>query len=101
MTFLGKEQDQKKTFPGTRCRCSMKEANRTDQDPDRRPSDDGAVTNGTSEDLPFPDKDAISPALQRTLRRKLESGEADEESVDKELFFRLLGKAAEESDPSS
>ena len=71
----------------------MEDANRTDQDPDWRPAGDGAA-----DELPFPDKD-ISPALQRTLKRKFDSGE--EESVDRDEFFRLLGKAASADDPSS
>lgn len=70
----------------------MEDPNRTD-DPDRRHAGDGAA-----EDLPFPDKD-ISPTLQRTLKRKFESEE--EESVDRETFFRLLGKVASAGDPSS
>ena len=71
----------------------MEDPDRTNEDPDRRHAGDGAA-----DDLPFPDKD-ISPALQRTLKRKFESGE--EESVDRETFFRLLGKAASTGGPSS
>lgn len=54
------------------------------------------------DELPFPDKD-ISPGLQHTLKRKFESGE--EESVDRDAFFGMLGQAVtppdEEVDPSS
>lgn len=35
-----------------------------------------ASGDGTADDLPFPDKD-ISPALQRTLKKKLDRGEND------------------------
>lgn len=56
--------------------------------------------------LPFPDKD-ISPALQRTLKRKFEQeAETGEiESVDRDTFFGMLGEVSkppdEEDDPSS
>ena len=53
---------------------------------------------GSTEELPFPDKD-ISPALQRVLKRKFDAGEL--EGVDREAFLKLLGKSVEETDPSS
>lgn len=41
------------------------------------------------ENLPFPDTD-LSPAAQQYVKEQLESGE--DEGVDRDEFFRLLGK---------
>lgn len=53
---------------------------------------------GAAEELPYPETD-FSPALQRTLQRKLENGEMDE--VDRKEFFKLLGQMAEPQDEPS
>ena len=45
------------------------------------------------------DDSDFSPALKQTLRQKFESGE--EESVDRDAFFKALGKAARSQDESS
>ena len=55
-------------------------------------------TASPSEEIPYPESD-LSPAAQRTIKRKIESGE--DEGVEKDDFLRLLGKATEsrECDP--
>ena len=50
---------------------------------------DDIVANNTS---PYPDTD-FSPALQRTIKRKIESGE--DTGMEREEFFRLLGRISE------
>ena len=40
-------------------------------------------------DLPYPDTE-VSPHLQRTIQRKIESGE--DTGVDRDEFFKLLGR---------
>ncbi len=47
--------------------------------------------------LPYPDSD-FSPQLQLTIKRKIESGE--DTGMDREEFFRLLGRVAEPQEPS-
>ena len=52
-----------------------------------------------TQDLPFPDTE-FSAGAQRAMKRKIESGE--DEGVDREEFFRLIGRVGEpqESDQS-
>ena len=49
------------------------------------------IDNGC-EDLPYPDSD-LSPALQRTIKRKIDAGEIDE--VDAETFFGVMRQLSE------
>lgn len=60
----------------------------------------GMVPQG--EALPFPDKD-ISPTLQRLLKRKFDEADAggELETVDKDEFFKLLGRTAEGEEADS
>ena len=54
--------------------------------------------NGQTEDggkLPYPDSD-WSPALQRTIKRKLDKGEIDE--VDADVFYGRMGQISQEKD---
>ncbi len=56
----------------------------------------GAKKTPPNDDRPFPET-GYSPALQRTLKRKFDEADAGGEldSVDREEFFRMLGKTAE------
>lgn len=45
--------------------------------------------------LPYPDSGWL-PGLQRTIKRKLESGEIDE--VDGEVFHGMMGQITQEKD---
>jgi len=45
--------------------------------------------------LPYPDSD-WSPALQRTIKRKLENDEIDE--VDANVFYGMVGQISQEKD---
>lgn len=51
--------------------------------------------NGASEQLPYPDSD-WSPALQRTIKNKLDKGEIDE--VDSGVFYGMMGQISQEKD---
>ena len=60
---------------------------------------DGKIRVGdyaTDHTLPYPDTD-FSPAVQRAIQRKIESGE--DEGIDRDEFFRLLGKVAQPQEP--
>ncbi len=58
----------------------------------------GTTGGGTAQDPPFPET-GYSPALQRTLKEKFDRGENP--SVDKETFFKALGRAAHPKEESS
>ncbi len=66
----------------------MEDPDRTD--PDRRPTAQSG--DGTADDLPFPETD-FSPTLQRTIKERFDRGDLG--GVEKEKFFRLLGKTAQ------
>ncbi len=50
---------------------------------------------GQGDALPYPDSD-WSPALQRTIKRKLDKGEIDE--VDANVFYGMMGQISQEKD---
>ena len=52
-------------------------------------------THNEQDSLPYPDSD-WPPALQRTIKRKLDSGEIDE--VDADVFYGMMGQIAEEKE---
>lgn len=67
---------------------------KSENDPDRRSTAQSG--DGAADDLPFPETD-FSPALQRTIKERLDRGDLG--GVDKEKFLKLLGKTAQPLQP--